>query len=56
MDQQFGRARERDRAGSTGRAGRSMAGKRLESFFIVQVFHQGVATGRGVLAYETGAV
>jgi hypothetical protein len=33
-DQQFGRTRTRDRAGSTGRAGCSRAGKRLVCLFI----------------------
>jgi hypothetical protein len=35
VDQQFGRAKERERAGSTGRAGRSEEGKRLTYRFLM---------------------
>jgi hypothetical protein len=39
--QQFGRTRDRDRAGSIGRAGRSKAGKRLAGFFIGRFLNAG---------------
>jgi hypothetical protein len=36
-DQQFGRTRTRDWAGSTGRAGRSRAGEQLVGLFFIDV-------------------
>jgi hypothetical protein len=51
--QQLGRIRERERAGSIGRAGRSRAGPRLLGFFIGKLLLTGSSNTAATLIIDT---